>query len=227
DTFTKISEEGIDSNVSVKLTQLGLDIDVDFCLENMDRITAKAKETGNFVRIDMEDSPRVEATIDIFKRLLKRYGKDHIGLVIQSYLYRSEQDVKELSQQGANLRMVKGAYKEPREVAYPDKQDVDKNFRQLVKMHLNSGSYTAVATHDESIIQWTKEYTEQQKIPRSQFEFQMLFGIRDALQRELVQEGYKVRVYTPYGKDWYPYFTRRLAERPANALFVLKSLFRQ
>ncbi|PTX60807.1 L-proline dehydrogenase [Melghirimyces profundicolus] len=227
DSFEVIREEGVDSNVSVKLTQLGLDIDFDFCLENMDRIAAKAKETDNFVRIDMEDSPRVEATMEIFKKLLAKYGKKHIGLVIQSYLYRSEKDVEELGELGANLRIVKGAYKEPKDVAYPDKKDVDENYLRLVETHLKNGCYTAVATHDENIIQWTKNFVQEHNIPNDQFEFQMLFGIRETRQRELAKEGYKVRVYTPYGKDWYPYFSRRIAERPANALFVLKSLFQK
>ncbi|WP_240512024.1 proline dehydrogenase family protein [Paludifilum halophilum] len=227
ESFDVIAEEGVNSNISVKLTQLGLDIDYDFCLENMDRVTAKAKETGNFVRIDMEDSPRVEKTIDLFTTLLGKYGKEHIGLVIQSYLYRSEEDVKRLGELGANLRIVKGAYKEPKEVAFPEKRDVDKAYRKLVEIHLKNGCYTAVATHDEAIIDWTKSFVKKNGIPDNLYEFQMLYGIRTALQKELAAEGYKVRVYTPYGKDWYPYFTRRIAERPANALFVLKSFFQR
>jgi proline dehydrogenase len=225
-TYDAIAEHGLDSNVSVKLTQLGLDIDREFCLENMDRITAKAKEKNNFVRIDMEDSPRVDGTIDIFKHLLQKYGKEHIGLVIQSYLYRSEEDVQELGKLGANLRIVKGAYKEPKEVAYPDKKDVDQAYLRLVEMHLKNGCYTAVATHDVNIIEWTKTFVKENHIPDDLYEFQMLYGICSGLQRTLAAEGYKVRVYTPYGKDWYPYFTRRIAERPANALFVLKSFFK-
>ncbi|GGE03260.1 proline dehydrogenase [Marinithermofilum abyssi] len=225
-TYDAIAEQGLDSNVSVKLTQLGLDIDREFCLENMDRITAKAKEKNNFVRIDMEDSPRVDVTIDIFKHLLQKYGKEHIGLVIQSYLYRSEEDVQELGKLGANLRIVKGAYKEPKKVAYPDKKVVDHAYLRLVEMHLTNGCYTAVATHDENIVEWTKTFVKENDIPDDLYEFQMLYGIRSGLQRTLAAEGYKVRVYTPYGKDWYPYFTRRIAERPANALFVLKSFFK-
>jgi proline dehydrogenase len=227
DSYEVIQREKLDSNVSVKLTQLGLDIDESFCLEQMDRIVAKAKETNNFVRIDMEDSPRVDATIRIFNTLLERYGREHIGLVIQSYLYRSEEDVRKLGEKKVNLRIVKGAYKEPKEVAYPDKKDVDRMYRKLVEIHLKNGCYTAVATHDEAIIQWMKRFAADHNIPRNQFEFQMLYGIAERLQLALVQEGYKVRVYTPYGKDWYPYFSRRIAERPANALFVLKSFFRK
>jgi proline dehydrogenase len=224
DIFDAIAESGVNSNVSVKLTQLGLDIDYSFCLENMERIALKAKENGNFVRIDMEDSPRVKPTIDIFNTLLEKVGKEHIGLVIQSYLYRSESDVKKLGEMGANLRIVKGAYKEPKEVAFPDKRDVYENYKRLVAMHLKNGCYTAVATHDERIIEWTKSFVKENNIPNDLYEFQMLYGVRGGLQRELAKEGYKVRVYTPYGKDWYPYFTRRIAERPANALFILKNI---
>ncbi|MDR6225777.1 proline dehydrogenase family protein [Desmospora profundinema] len=227
DSFEVIRKENLDSNVSVKLTQLGLDIDESFCLDQMDRIVAKARETDNFVRIDMEDSPRVDATIRIFDALFERVGKQHVGLVIQSYLYRSQEDVRKLGKKKANLRIVKGAYKEPKEVAYPDKKDVDRAYLELVEQHLKNGCYTAVATHDDAIINWTKQFVADHDIPRSQFEFQMLYGIAESLQLQLVREGYKVRVYTPYGKDWYPYFSRRIAERPANALFVLKSFFRK
>jgi proline dehydrogenase len=227
DIFDAIVESGVKSNVSVKLTQLGLDIDKDFCLENMDRIAAKAKETNNFVRIDMEDSLRLQVTIDIFNTLLDKYGKEHIGLVIQSYLYRSEQDVAELGKKKVNLRIVKGAYKEPQEVAFPNKKDVDDNYIRLCKNHLLNGCYTAIATHDESIIQALKAWIKENNIADDLYEFQMLYGVRHGLQKQLVSEGYKVRVYTPYGKDWYPYFTRRIAERPANALFVLKSYFQK
>ncbi len=227
DIFDAIAEHQITSNVSVKLTQLGLNIDYDFCLENMDRIAAKAKEHGNFVRIDMEDSPRIPATMDLFKTLFNKHGKEHIGLVIQSYLYRSEADVKELGEMGANLRIVKGAYKEPAKIAYPEKKDVDQNYLHLVETHLKNGCYTAIATHDEKIIDWTKQFVKENQIPDNLFEFQMLYGIRSSLQRKLVEEGYKVRVYTPFGEEWYPYYTRRIAERPANAFFVLKSMFKR
>ncbi|WP_312853878.1 proline dehydrogenase family protein [Thermoactinomyces mirandus] len=226
DILDAIQSSGVDSNVSVKLTQLGLDIDEEFCLENVDKIARKAKETNNFLRIDMEDSPRVDVTLRIFNTLLDRYGKEHVGLVIQTYLYRSEQDVLELGKKNTNLRIVKGAYKEPARVAFPNKKDVDDNFIRLVKLHLQNGNYTAIATHDEAIINHLKKWLKEKNIPDDLYEFQMLFGVRNGLQRELVKEGYKVRVYTPYGKDWYPYFTRRLAERPANVFFILKNMFR-
>ncbi|MBA4543343.1 proline dehydrogenase family protein [Thermoactinomyces daqus] len=225
DIFDAIKENGVNSNVSVKLTQLGLDIDHAFCLENMNRIAQKAKETQNFVRIDMEDTPRLDVTIDIFNTLVDKYGKDHIGLVIQSYLYRSEQDVINLGKKNVNLRIVKGAYKEPASVAFPNKKDVDRNYVKLVQLHLQNGNYTAIATHDEAIIHELKAWLKENRIPDNLYEFQMLYGVRNGLQRQLVSEGYKVRVYTPYGMDWYPYFTRRIAERPANAFFVLKSFF--
>jgi proline dehydrogenase len=225
DIFHAIAESELASNVSVKLTQLGLDIDRDFCLANVDRIAAKAKEKNNFLRIDMEDTPRLESTMEIFTTLLDRYGKEHIGLVIQSYLYRSEEDIRKLAQKKVNLRIVKGAYREPAEVAYPAKKETDANYIKLVQIYLSQGCYTAIATHDEQIINQLKAWIKAESIANHLYEFQMLYGVRNALQRELVREGYKVRVYIPYGSDWYPYFTRRIAESPANAFFVLKNLF--
>ncbi|MBD1370756.1 proline dehydrogenase family protein [Hazenella sp. IB182357] len=225
--FDAIHERKINSNVSVKLTQLGLDIDPTFCYENINRIVAKAKEYNNFVRIDMEDTPRLEITLDILNRLLDQHGHEHVGTVIQSYLYRSANDCKELAKRDVNLRIVKGAYKEPTEVAFPDKKDVDQNYIKLVQQHLSGGHYTAIATHDEALINDLKSWFDTQKIDKARYEFQMLYGVRSKLQKQLVEEGYRVRVYVPYGKDWYPYFTRRIAERPANALFVLKSFFQK
>lgn len=224
--FKIIDKYKLDSNVSVKLTQLGLGIDHNFCYENMDRIASAAKEHNNFVRIDIEDSPVAQITNDIFKRLLKKYGRGHVGLVVQSYLYRTMDDVKETGELGANLRIVKGAYKEPKEVAFPLKKDVDDNFNKIVAEHLKNGQYTAIASHDEKIIAETKRFVKENNISYDLFEFQMLYGIRTDLQRQLVKEGYKVRVYTPYGEHWYPYFSRRIAERPANAMFIIKSLFK-
>ncbi len=224
--FDIIDKYKLDSNVSVKLTQLGLGLDHSFALENMDRIVAAAKAHNNFVRIDIEDSPVTQITIDIFKNVLAKYGKEHVGLVLQSYLYRTEQDLIDLGKAGVNIRMVKGAYKEPKEVAFPKKKDVDDNFNKLVKLHLENGNYIAVASHDENIINETKRYVKENNISNDRFEFQMLYGVRNQLQRDLAKEGYKVRVYTPYGQHWYPYFSRRIAERPANGLFILKSMFK-
>jgi proline dehydrogenase len=225
--FQMIHDHRLDANVSVKLTQLGLNIDEHFCLQNMDEIVAEAVKYNNFVRIDMEDSGVTQLTIDLFEKLLDKYGKDRVGLVIQSYLYRSAKDAKRLAQRGVNLRIVKGAYNEPRTVAYPAKRDVDESYRSLVQNHLARGCYTAIATHDTRIIKDTLRFIEQRNIPRTQFEFQMLYGIASGLQRELADEGYRVRVYTPFGRHWYPYFTRRIAERPANMLFVLKGVLRK
>lgn len=222
--FDKIDTSKTQSNISLKLTQIGLDIDRDFCLKNMNLLTSKAKEKNNFVRIDMEDSPRIDDTLYIFNQLLQKFGKNHIGAVIQSYLFRSEKDVQELGQQNVNVRIVKGAYKEPKHVAFQKKKAVDENYIHLVQTHLKNGSYAAIATHDEQIISHLKKWIKEENIPSHLYEFQMLYGIRMDLQKSLATEGYKMRSYVPYGKEWYPYFTRRIAERPANALFVLRNL---
>ncbi len=220
DTLDGIARAKVQSHLSLKMTQLGMDLDKNFCLANMDRILTRAKEHGNFVRIDIEDSLRCQLTIDIFKALRQKF--DNVGLVLQAYLYRTEKDLNDLR---ANLRLVKGAYKEPKEVAFPLKADVDKNYKHLIELQLKNGDYAAIASHDANIINHTKEFASKQNIARDRFEFQMLYGIRTDLQKQLVQEGYRVRVYVPYGTDWYGYFMRRLAERPANVWFILKNLF--
>ncbi|HXG65115.1 MAG TPA: proline dehydrogenase family protein [Blastocatellia bacterium] len=219
-----IETHRLDSNISVKLTQLGLDISQGLCYENTRALVEAAKRYQNFVRIDMEDSPRTDSTLDIFKRLRREF--DNVGIVIQSYLYRSEKDVEELLKMGARIRLCKGAYKEPESVAFPRKADVDANYVKLMKMLLSSGIYHGLATHDEKMIAAAKQYVAENKISRDSFEFQMLFGIRRDLQERLVKEGYRMRVYVPYGQSWYPYFMRRLAERPANVWFVLKNMMR-
>ncbi len=218
----KIQASGVNSNVSVKLTQMGLDIDKELCLDNMRRILDKATELGNSVRVDMEDSDHTEITIQVFEALAEEYN--NVGLVVQSYLYRTEEDIERVNKYNANLRLCKGAYNEPPDVAFPQKADVDRNLRKLIARHLENGNYAAVASHDEKIIAFTKKYVADHNVPYDQFEFQMLYGIRRDLQKELVDEGYTVRVYVPYGTDWYPYFTRRLAERPANLFFILKNV---
>jgi proline dehydrogenase len=225
-TLNAIHESGVKSGLSVKLTQLGLDISKELCLENMHTILDTARGNGQFVRIDMEDYAHNEVTIDIFKQLVLKYGPKTIGLVIQAYLFKSDADLDLMHQLGATLRIVKGAYKEPASVAYPEKSDVDKNYLHLVEKHLLNGHYTAVATHDDSCIARVKSFIKEHEISKEQFEFQMLYGIRTQLQMDLAREGYKVRVYVPYGDDWYGYFMRRLAERPANVGFVLKSMFK-
>ncbi|WP_028986348.1 proline dehydrogenase family protein [Thermicanus aegyptius] len=223
-TLDAIHRTGVKSTLSVKLTQMGLDISRELCIANMRNILKRAKQYDNFVRIDMEDSAHCAVTIEIFKELRREF--DNVGLVLQAYLYRTEQDLRDLIPYRANLRLVKGAYKEPPDIAFPDKKDVDANFKKLIALSLEQGAYTAVATHDDQILQFTKNFVKEKGIPLDRFEFQMLYGIRTQSQLQLVKEGYTVRVYVPYGNDWYGYFMRRLAERPANVAFVLKGMFR-
>lgn len=220
-----IGSSRLKSQISIKLTSMGLDISDEVVLTNMRRILTAAEKYDVFVTIDMEDHSRCEKTLEIFKTLKKDYK--HVGTVVQAYLYRTVQDVEELSRYEANLRLVKGAYKESSDVAFPDKKDVDENFKKIIKMHLLNGHYTAVATHDDIMIDYTKELVDQHKIPKDQFEFQMLYGIRPEKQLDLVKEGYRMRVYVPFGTDWYGYFMRRMAERPANVAFVLKGIFKR
>jgi proline dehydrogenase len=225
EAIRRIGREGLDSQLSLKLTSMGLDISDELVMNHMRRILSVAKENGVFVTIDMEDFSRCQKTIDILKRLREEY--DNVGTVIQAYLYRSQKDIEELDSYEPNLRLVKGAYKEAATVAFPDKKDVDDNFRKIIKQHLLNGHYTAVATHDDAIIEYTKQLVQEKGIPLNQFEFQMLYGIRPERQLELALEGYKMRVYVPYGMDWYGYFMRRLAERPANVIFVLKGVLKK
>jgi proline dehydrogenase len=220
-----IGREKLNSQLSLKMTSMGLDISDELVMRNMRRILNKAKQHGVFVTIDMEDYSRCQKTLDIFKQLKKEY--DNVGTVLQAYLYRTAADIEDLKEYHPNLRLVKGAYKESPEVAFPEKKDVDENFKKIIKMHLLNGNYTAVATHDDAIIEYTKQLVKEYNIPNSQFEFQMLYGIRPERQEQLAREGYTMRVYVPYGTDWYGYFMRRLAERPANVAFVLKGIFRK
>lgn len=220
-----IGRENLKSQLSLKMTSMGLDISEEIVMKNMRLILDEATKQNVFVTIDMEDYSRCGKTIDIFKRLKSEY--DNIGTVIQAYLYRTEKDMDDLNAYSPNLRLVKGAYKESHEVAFPEKKDVDDNFKKIIKTHLLNGNYTAIATHDDEMIEYTKRLVEEYNIPRDQFEFQMLFGIRVERQHELVKEGYKMRVYVPYGTDWYGYFMRRLAERPANVAFVLKGVMKK
>ncbi|MFS0637921.1 proline dehydrogenase [Mesobacillus foraminis] len=221
-TLDAIEEAGVNSNLSLKMTSLGLDISKELCMRNMRNILDRARLYNNFVRIDMEDYEHCQISLDIYKELRREY--DNVGIVIQAYLYRTEQDIADLNHLNANLRLVKGAYKESQEVAFPEKKDVDDNYKKIIKQHLLNGNYTAVASHDETMIEYTKSVVSEYNIPKEQFEFQMLYGICEDLQARLVKEGYKVRVYVPFGVDWFGYFMRRLAERPANVWFVLKNL---
>jgi len=220
--FDRIAQERLDANVSLKLTQLGLDLSEDLCLELLEKIVAHATSQGNFVRIDMEGSAYTQRTVEIAKRVRAKYTG--VGTVMQSYLYRTEKDVQDLLAAGCRLRLCKGAYKEPPDVAFPKKSDVDANYVKLMKMLLPSGIYHGIATHDPAMIEATKDFAREQNIKRDQFEFQMLYGIRADLQEKLVRDGFRVRVYIPYGVDWFPYFMRRLAERPANVAFFLRNL---
>ena len=214
--------DGDANNVSLKLTLMGLDISHELCMENMRRILDAARARDTFVRIDMEGTPYTQVTIDIFSRLWQEYK--NVGIVLQSYLYRSEQDVALANAMGARVRLCKGAYAEPPDLAFPKKSDVDANYNRLAERLILEGNYPGLATHDEAIIEHVKAFVRERNIPLDRFEFQMLYGIRRDLQEGLVSEGFRVRVYIPYGNAWYPYFMRRLAERPANVLFFLTSL---
>ena len=238
--FDAIQESGVCANVSIKLTQIGLSLDDRICEQNLRRILSYAQERNNWVRIDMEDSSWVEITLRMYERM-RSEGLMNVGVVIQSYLYRSEEDVRALLEHGGRVRLCKGAYKEPAEVAYPKKVDVDANFdrlsEQLIDGALAQGSpevseegcippIPAIASHDPARLVYAKAYAQKVGLPKGAVEFQMLHGIRRDLQEETVREGYPVRVYVPYGSEWYPYYVRRLAERPANLWFFISNLLR-
>jgi proline dehydrogenase len=223
--FERIAKEKLHANVSCKLTQLGLDINTDFCQGLVLSLTERALGFDNFLRVDMEGSLYTQRTIDLVKRARGR--NPAVGTVIQSYLYRSEGDIKDLLSYGCRIRLCKGAYKELPEIAYPHKRDVDANFVRLMQMLLPSGFYHAIATHDPRMIAETIRFAAAQRISKDDFEFQMLYGVRTDLQRRLVHDGYRLRIYIPFGKDWFPYFMRRLAERPANLGFLARNFFRK
>ncbi|MFL5654916.1 MAG: proline dehydrogenase family protein [Ktedonobacteraceae bacterium] len=219
-----IKQTGVDANISIKLTALGLDISQELCEENVCNILENAGKYPIFVRIDMEASAYTERTVDITLRMHQQF--EHVGTVIQSCLYRSKQDVEQLIAEGVRIRLVKGAYQEPKEVAFQNKSDVDDNYVQLMRMLLLKGNYPALATHDEAIINAACKYARDHGISKEAFEFQMLYGIRRDLQEKLVSQGYNMRIYVPYGSQWYPYLMRRLAERPANLMFVMSNALR-
>jgi proline dehydrogenase len=222
----RIAAEGLVTNVALKLTHLGLDVGQDVAFDNVRDVARHAASQSNFVRIDMEESPRVDATLAIYRRL-RDEGVDNVGTVLQSYLYRSERDLEELLPLAPNLRLVKGAYLEAADVAYPKKADVDAAYVSLAERALLGGGFTAIATHDERIIDHVIAFTDRHGVDRDRFEFQMLYGIKSPLQRDLAARGYRVLVATPFGPDWYAYLMRRLAERPANLLFVLRNAIRR
>jgi proline dehydrogenase len=213
------------ANVSCKLTHLGLDVNQELCEELVCGMVAHAARFQSFVRVDMEGSPYTQRTLDLVRRLHRTAG-DAVGTVIQSYLHRSQADVEQLCAEGIRIRLVKGAYKEPPDIAFPRKSDVDASFVRLTKYLLKSGLYHAIATHDERIIAETVRFAAQEKIPADAFEFQLLHGVRRDLQQQLARDGWRVRIYVPFGTEWYPYFMRRLAERPANAWFIARNLLR-
>ena len=223
-TISAIHDKAIQGNVSLKLTQFGLDIDAAACRANVTQLVDRAAALNGFVRIDMESHEYVDRTLDLVCGLHAKYSG--VGTVIQSYLYRSRKDVEMLNSRGIRVRLVKGAYLEPASVAFPKKAQVDANYLELMQLLLDKGNYPAIATHDEEIIAATKAYAESRGIARDAFEFQMLYGIRRDLQSQLAKDGFRVRIYVPYGEAWYPYYMRRMAERPANLLFILRNLFR-
>lgn len=219
-----IEKTDVDANISVKLTALGLDISRELCEDNLRTVLEQAGKQKTFVCIDMEGSDYTEQTVDMTLRMHESF--EHVGTVIQSYLHRSRKDLEQLIFQGVRVRLVKGAYKEQQSIAYQNKTDVDRNYVQLMTLLLSRGNYPAIATHDEAIIDAACKHVRDHGISKSSFEFQMLYGIRRDLQEKLVKQGYNMRVYVPYGSQWYPYLMRRMAERPANLMFVMSNLWR-
>ncbi|MHB2021428.1 MAG: proline dehydrogenase family protein [Candidatus Xenobia bacterium] len=227
DALDAINAAGVDCNVSLKLTQMGLDLSEELCFEIMSEILKKAQQgKDSFVRLDMEGSPYTQRTLDFHGRLWDA-GFHNVGVVLQAYLYRTEKDVEAMIEKGVRVRLCKGAYNEPTTVAFEAKADTDANYVKLAKRLIEKGPYPGLATHDEKIIEAIKAWVTENKVDRSRFEFQMLYGIRRDLQERLLKEKYNLRIYVPYGTQWYPYFMRRLAERPANLVFFLSSLVRK
>src|SRR6266516_136195 len=226
-TLDRIEAVGAAAHVSVKLTQMGLDIDEGLCIENMRAIIARAKQLGSFARIDMEQADYAERTLRLFKQQFHPEFGNAVGVVLQSYLRRTEGDAEQMVALGARVRLCKGAYKEPATVAFPDKRDVDMNYVRCMERLMLKGNYPAIATHDPRIIERAKTFARDKGIPPARFEFQLLYGVRRDLQLALRRQGYNVRVYVPFGTQWYPYLMRRLAERPANVAFLLGNVVRE
>jgi proline dehydrogenase len=223
----RIHEQKADANVSVKLTAMGLDVSEDLCVAIMHKILQRARDYQTFVRIDMESSEYTERTLDLFEQRLYPAYRENVGIVLQSYLYRTFADVQRANLIKARVRLCKGAYKEPETVAYPDKKDVDANYVRCMHELMEKGNYPGIATHDETILKEAKRFARENQIAPNRFEFQMLYGVRRDLQDKLVREGYRMRVYVPFGTQWYPYLMRRLAERPANVAFLTGSVFKE
>jgi proline dehydrogenase len=223
----EITARKLDANASLKLTHMGLDVDEALARRITTELVAHAAKLNNFIRVDMEGSPYTQKTLDVVRELHRQPGNaGRVGAVIQAYLHRSEKDAQELCAERIRIRLCKGAYKEPPEIAFQAKADVDANFVKLMKILLKSGTYHGIATHDPTMIEATIAFARGEKIPADAFEFQMLYGIRRDLQQQLVRDGWRMRVYIPFGTEWYPYLMRRLAERPANAIFILKNVFK-
>lgn len=223
----RIYERKLDANVSIKLTAMGLDISEDLCVATMHKILQRAREYRTFVRIDMESSEYTQRTLDLFEQRLYPAYRENVGIVLQSYLYRTFADVEHANLTKARVRICKGAYQEPETVAYPDKKDVDASYIRCMQALMQYGNYPGIATHDEAIIKEAKRFAREHQIAPDRFEFQMLYGVRRDLQAQLVREGYRMRVYVPFGTQWYPYLMRRLAERPANVAFLTGNVFRE
>jgi proline dehydrogenase len=223
----EIQRQKLQANASVKLTAMGLDISEALCVSNMQKILDKAHDYETFVRLDMEGSGYTAKTLDLFYERLYPSYRGNVGIVLQSYLYRTTSDVEQANKAGARVRLCKGAYKEPATVAYPDKKDVDESYVRCLKLLLSDGHYPGIATHDEAIVDQAKRFARENDIGNDKFEFQMLYGVRRDLQEKLVKEGYRMRVYVPYGTQWYPYLMRRLAERPANVVFIAGNVVKE
>jgi proline dehydrogenase len=222
----KINNAGLKSTISIKLTMLGLDIDQEYCKKNLFNLLDLAKELDSFVRIDMESSDYTQQTINIFKEAFQKYGK-HVGIVIQAYLHRTEIDIPELAELGADVRLCKGAYKEPKMIALQNMADIREAFKNYAKILLEKTDFPRIATHDDELVHWVIDYTRKNNISRDKFEFQMLYGLRQETMEDLARKGYNTRIYVPYGTMWFPYFKRRLMERKENIFFVLKTLFKK
>ncbi|WP_069131066.1 proline dehydrogenase family protein [Rhodohalobacter halophilus] len=221
-----IHQAGLKSTISIKLTMLGLDIDEAYCRENLNKLLDEAQKLDSFVRIDMEGSDYTGVTIEIFKEAFKKYGK-HVGIVIQAYLHRTRDDIKELAELGADVRLCKGAYSEPERVALQNMPAIREAFKEYAKILFEKTSYPRIATHDDELVEWVKEYTAGNEIGKARFEFQMLYGLREETMEQLTKDGYNTRVYVPYGTMWFPYFKRRLMERKENIWFVLSTMFKK
>jgi proline dehydrogenase len=225
DILKRITETSLNATISIKASMLGLSIDYNYCRDNLLDLLEAARDEGQFVRIDMEGSDHTQATIDLFKEAFEEYGK-HVGIVLQAYLHRSKKDFPELAEMGADVRLCKGAYNEPENLALQNMDDIRAAYKNYAKILIENTGYPRIATHDDELINWVKNYVQKENIDKDRFEFQMLYGLRQSTMEELADEGYNTRIYVPFGTEWFPYFSRRLTERKENVWFVLKALFK-